>query len=110
MMTMNVAMIPPLDFAMDWACQACRATQTEHAARARRSAEFMERVATLSSRERQVMLLIARGVAPADMSKQLHISVKTVSTYRARILEKLELGSNVLIALACERAGLLHDA
>lgn len=107
---MNVAMIPPLNFPMDWACEACRATQTEHAARARRSAEFMERVATLSSRERQIMLLIARGITPAEMASTLQISVKTVSTYRARVLEKLDLNSNVLIALACERAGLLHDA
>lgn len=47
--------------------------------------------ATLSDREFQVMRLLASGKTVTDIAKELSLSVKTVSTYRARILEKLLL-------------------
>lgn len=52
----------------------------------------------LSERELQVFTRIARGIAPALMANELGLSVKTVSTYRARILEKLGMRSNAEIA------------
>ena len=52
----------------------------------------------LSERELQVFTRIARGVAPALMATELGLSVKTVSTYRARILEKMGMRSNAEIA------------
>jgi two-component system, NarL family, invasion response regulator UvrY len=48
----------------------------------------------LSNREYQVMLLIAAGKAPKEIGDELSLSVKTVGTYRARILEKLNLKNN----------------
>lgn len=69
---------------------------------------FLERLGGLSQRERDVALLIATGVMPAQIAEELGISVKTVSTYRARALEKLELDTNVSIAVAACRAGLLE--
>ena len=48
----------------------------------------------LSNREYQVMLLIAAGKAPKEIGDELSLSVKTVGTYRARILEKLALKNN----------------
>lgn len=48
----------------------------------------------LSDREFQVFLMIARGKSLVEISKELSISIKTVSTYRARILEKLDLKNN----------------
>lgn len=51
----------------------------------------------LSEREFQVLLMIARGRTLREISKDLSISIKTVSTYRARILEKLELQNNAEI-------------
>jgi DNA-binding NarL/FixJ family response regulator len=48
----------------------------------------------LSWREMEVLLLLSKGVSLTNIGKQLHLSVKTVSTYRARILEKLSLASN----------------
>ena len=48
----------------------------------------------LSNREYQVMLLIAAGKAPKEIGGELSFSVKTVGTYRARILEKLKLKNN----------------
>jgi DNA-binding NarL/FixJ family response regulator len=49
----------------------------------------------LSEREFQVMCLIASGNSLTQIADELLLSVKTVSTYRARILEKLDLRSNV---------------
>src|ERR1700739_2769137 len=48
----------------------------------------------LSNREYQVMLLIAAGKAPKEIGDELSLSVKTVGTYRTRILEKLTLKHN----------------
>ncbi len=49
---------------------------------------------TLSQRELQILKLIARGASLKDIAAQLHISAKTVTTYRARILDKTGLTSN----------------
>ena len=48
----------------------------------------------LSSRELDVLRQIALGEPLTRIGERLHLSVKTVSTYRARILEKLGLASN----------------
>ena len=49
----------------------------------------------LSDREFQVLCFIASGNSLKEISRHLCLSVKTVSTYRTRILEKLKLSSNV---------------
>ena len=54
--------------------------------------------AALSDREYQVFRLIAAGRTITDISDQLSLSVKTVSTYRSRILAKLNLKTNVDVA------------
>jgi two-component system invasion response regulator UvrY len=48
----------------------------------------------LSNREYQVLCLIGAGRSVSDIAQQLSLSVKTVSTYRRRVLEKLELRHN----------------
>jgi two-component system invasion response regulator UvrY len=48
----------------------------------------------LSEREFQVFLKLAKGETPGDIAKSLSLSVKTVSTYRTRLLEKMMLDSN----------------
>jgi two-component system, NarL family, invasion response regulator UvrY len=48
----------------------------------------------LSNREYQVMLLIAAGKVPKEIGDELSLSVKTVGTYRTRVLEKLRLKNN----------------
>jgi len=45
----------------------------------------------LSNRELQVFQLIGKGVTTRSIAKQLHLSVKTIETHRARIKEKLNL-------------------
>ena len=47
----------------------------------------------LSDREYQVLKMIASGKRPGDIAQELAVSIKTVSTYRSRILEKLNLRS-----------------
>jgi DNA-binding NarL/FixJ family response regulator len=46
---------------------------------------------SLSTRELEVLVLLAKGRTVSQVSKQLKLSVKTVSTYRSRLLEKLGL-------------------
>ena len=50
-----------------------------------------EPLATLSDREMEVLCLIAGGKTPTDIADTLALSIKTISTYRARLLEKLKL-------------------
>ena len=49
---------------------------------------------TLSNREYQVMRMIASGKTIKEIGKELFLSVRTVSTYRARLLEKMDMNSN----------------
>lgn len=48
----------------------------------------------LSDREFEVLRGIASGRTVSEIATTMHLSVKTVSTYRARLLEKMGLGSN----------------
>lgn len=56
---------------------------------------------TLSDREFDVMLKIAKGYSLMDIGNNLCISVKTVSTYRTRILEKMKMTKNADITMYC---------
>jgi DNA-binding NarL/FixJ family response regulator len=54
---------------------------------------------TLSDREYQVMCMIASGKKVGEIAEALSLSVKTVSTYRTRILEKMRLKNNAELTL-----------
>lgn len=49
---------------------------------------------TLSDREYQVMCMIARGKTLKEIAEELSLSTKTISTYRARLLEKMKMSNN----------------
>jgi DNA-binding NarL/FixJ family response regulator len=49
---------------------------------------------TLSDREFQVLCMIASGKPAREIAEELSLSVKTVSTYRSRILEKMRMKSS----------------
>jgi DNA-binding NarL/FixJ family response regulator len=49
---------------------------------------------TLSDREMHVLQKIASGKTVSDIASELSLSVNTISTYRARLLEKLDLANN----------------
>jgi two-component system, NarL family, invasion response regulator UvrY len=58
----------------------------------------------LSDREHEVLRMIASGKTPAEISRELSVSMKTVSRYRARLLEKLNLKNTAeLIRYAIDR-------
>jgi DNA-binding NarL/FixJ family response regulator len=48
----------------------------------------------LSDREHEVMKLIAVGIPLTEIGDRLHVSEKTISSYRARIMEKMQMKSN----------------
>ena len=62
---------------------------------------------TLSDREYQVLCMIASGKTVGAIADELKLSVKTISTYRARILEKLEMANNAELTRYGIKAGLV---
>jgi two-component system, NarL family, invasion response regulator UvrY len=63
--------------------------------------------ARLSERELQTLLKIASGKRLADIAEELMLSPKTVSVYRARLLEKLGLSNNAELAVYAIRNNLV---
>jgi DNA-binding NarL/FixJ family response regulator len=61
----------------------------------------------LSAREFQVLRLIASGKTVGEISEELALSVKTVSTYRTRVLEKMQLKNNAELMHYAMQAGLV---
>jgi two-component system response regulator NreC len=63
----------------------------------------------LSEREREVLLLVARGHTAARIAEQLNLSPKTVETYRARGMEKLGVRSRAALVQFALSHHLLSD-
>jgi len=63
--------------------------------------------ASLSERELQTLLKIASGKRLSDIAEELMLSPKTVSVYRARVLEKLKLTNNAELTVYAIRNGLV---
>jgi DNA-binding NarL/FixJ family response regulator len=61
----------------------------------------------LSDREMQTLLMIASGKRLSDIAEELMLSPKTVSVYRARVLEKLQLANNSELTVYAIRNGLV---
>lgn len=62
----------------------------------------------LSEREFQVLCKLASGMSVTQIADELFISVKTVSTYRARLLTKLQLTSNADLTYYAVKNGLIQ--
>jgi len=62
----------------------------------------------LSERELQVFLRLAKGETVGQIAEGMFLSVKTVSTYRARTLEKLGLGTNSDLTYYALKNGLIQ--
>ncbi len=69
--------------------------------------EVENRHQTLSNREMETLVLIASGKRLADIAEKLALSPKTVSVYRARVLEKLQLSNNAELTVYAIRHGLV---
>jgi len=65
------------------------------------------RVATLTERERDVALAVARGLSNAEIAAELYMSVPTVKTHMSRILTKLDAANRVQAAIVVHDAGLV---
>lgn len=63
----------------------------------------------LSTREMEVMMLLAQGKKPKEIGDDLFLSPKTIATYKYRILEKLNLENVIELAHIAMRHGILED-
>ena len=64
---------------------------------------------TLSERELQVMIMITKGMKVQEIAERLHLSPKTVNSYRYRIFEKLQIKNDVELTLLAIRHGLIES-
>ena len=62
----------------------------------------------LSERELQVFLRLAKGETIGHMADSMSLSVKTVSTYRTRVMEKMKLESNSDLTYYALKNGLIQ--
>nr|MBP7667670.1 response regulator transcription factor [Burkholderiaceae bacterium] len=62
----------------------------------------------LSEREFQVFLRLAKGETIGHMANGMSLSVKTVSTYRTRVMEKMKLASNSDLTYYALKNGLIQ--
>jgi DNA-binding NarL/FixJ family response regulator len=63
--------------------------------------------AQLSEREFQIFRRLAAGAAVSQIAEDLHLSVKTISTYRTRILEKMNMKANADLTYYAVKNGLI---
>lgn len=70
--------------------------------------EEKERYDGLTTREREILTMIAQGLSNQEIAKKLYISIKTVQTHRAHILEKLGLHDRTELVRYAIRKGLIE--
>lgn len=61
----------------------------------------------LSPRERQILVMVAKGRSSSEIGNELHLSPKTVDTYRSRLMSKLELADVPALVRWAIREGLV---
>lgn len=79
-----------------------------YVARPTPSREAAERMATLTEREHEVLMLVARGLANAQIAERIHLSEATVKTHVTRLLTKLELRSRTQAVVFAYESGLIQ--
>jgi two-component system response regulator NreC len=65
--------------------------------------------APLSDREREVVRLLALGYTNPEIAERLHLSERTVKTYRARAVEKIGVSTRAELTAFARREGLIED-
>jgi DNA-binding NarL/FixJ family response regulator len=63
---------------------------------------------SLSDREFQVMIMLAKGKTVLEIAKEIFISDKTVSTYRSRVMEKMSMKKNANLTLYAIKNNLIE--
>ena len=64
---------------------------------------------TLSMRETQVLMMVAQGTRTQEISEILNLSPKTISTYRKRLYEKLDVNSDIEMLHLAMKYGVLDE-
>ncbi len=72
------------------------------------SGEGRETYDGLTDREKEILTLVAEGATNQEIAQKLYISVKTVQTHRAHIMEKLNLHDRTMLVRYAIRKGLLE--
>jgi FixJ family two-component response regulator len=83
----------------------CRARDAAARAGRARGRAMAQRLATLTQREREVLERVVAGKMNREIAEDLDISIKTVEAHRARLMEKLEVGSVAELVQATLAAG-----
>ncbi|HRI38592.1 MAG TPA: response regulator transcription factor [Nitrospira sp.] len=73
-----------------------------------KSGEPSSPLARLSGRQREILQLIAEGSTTKDIAQRLNLSVKTVETHRAQLMERLEIHDVPGLVRLAIRVGLVH--
>ncbi len=73
-----------------------------------KSGEPSSPLARLSGRQREILQLIAEGCTTKDIAQRLNLSVKTVETHRAQLMERLEIHDVPGLVRLAIRVGLIH--
>lgn len=68
--------------------------------------EIQRRLATLTPREREVMIHVVAGMLNKQVARELGAAEKTIKVHRARVMEKMEAASLAELVRMAERAGL----
>jgi FixJ family two-component response regulator len=68
--------------------------------------EIQRRIDTLTPREREVMSLVVRGLLNKQIAFELGTVEKTIKVHRARVMEKMQVGSLAELVRIAERAGI----
>jgi two-component system response regulator NreC len=80
-------------------------------------ADYLKRVETgegretydgLTDREKEILTLVAEGTTNQEIAQRLYISIKTVQTHRAHIMEKLNLHDRTMLVRYAIRKGLIE--
>ena len=74
------------------------------------SSEMSEGVADLTEREREIMVRVAAGFASKEIARELDISHRTVEIHRARVMQKMKVGSVLELADKARALGLVLPA
>lgn len=83
-----------------------RRQRSDHAERC----AVAERFATLTPRERQVLVLVVRGLLNKQIAYELGASEKTIKIHRGRVMQKMKVPSVADLVRVVQKLGLLSDA